>query len=63
MLALPPDQRFAPVTSRLRELASAIARSPASGTRSAAELQDGIKQWYLQSLPRTLALSPAEGPQ
>ncbi|MER7109432.1 helix-turn-helix domain-containing protein [Streptomyces sp. NPDC000229] len=60
VLALPPEQRLAPVTNRLRELAAAIARSPAAGTRAAAGLQDGIEQWCLQSLPRTLALSPGD---
>ncbi|WP_262387259.1 helix-turn-helix transcriptional regulator [Streptomyces sp. TRM49041] len=60
VLALPPDQRLAPVTNRLRELAAALAHSPAAGTRAAAELQEHIEQWCLESLPRTHALSPGD---
>ncbi|WP_406002375.1 XRE family transcriptional regulator [Streptomyces sp. NBC_00829] len=58
VFALPADQRLAPVTGRLKEVAQAIARSPAAGTRTAADLQGAIDDWCLDSVPRHFALSP-----
>ncbi|WP_175408295.1 hypothetical protein [Streptomyces sp. TRM64462] len=40
--------------------AAAVARSPAANTRAATDLQEHIEQWCLESLPRTLALSPGD---
>ncbi len=57
VLALPPEQRLDPVTRRLRELAAAVARSPAAGSRPAARLQEAIEEFALDSAPRRLALT------
>ena len=58
VFALPADQRLAPLTSRLREVAAALARSPAADTRAAADLQAEIEAFCLDSVPRHVALSP-----
>ncbi|MBT2539777.1 XRE family transcriptional regulator [Streptomyces sp. ISL-44] len=58
---LPSDQRLAPVTGRLREVARAVARCPAAGSRAAAGLQGAIEEWCLDSVPRHFTLSPSTG--
>ncbi|MFF3277181.1 helix-turn-helix domain-containing protein [Streptomyces chrestomyceticus] len=58
VLALPPEQRLAPVATRLQEFATAVARSPVASGRTASTLQSAVEAWYLDSAPRRLALSP-----
>ncbi|WP_371671879.1 helix-turn-helix transcriptional regulator [Streptomyces sp. NBC_00289] len=60
VLALPPDQRLAPVTRRLGELCSGITRSQAGGT-AAIGLRQAIEEFCVDSVPRHLALSPRNG--
>ncbi|MEV4438538.1 XRE family transcriptional regulator [Streptomyces sp. NPDC049577] len=58
VVALPPEQRLEPVMRRMRDLATAIARSRWSAARPAARLQEEIDAWCLTTAPRLLALSP-----
>ncbi|MEU6557839.1 XRE family transcriptional regulator [Streptomyces sp. NPDC046915] len=58
VLALPPDQRLAPVTKRLNELSSGIGQ-PHSGT-AAVGLRAAIEEFCVNSVPRN-ALSPGAG--
>ncbi|MGW7208420.1 XRE family transcriptional regulator [Streptomyces sp. NPDC054837] len=60
VLALPPDQRLAPVAHRLGELCSGLGRSSA-GRRSAVGLRQAIEAFCVDSPPRHVALSPREG--
>ncbi|WP_328871239.1 XRE family transcriptional regulator [Streptomyces sp. NBC_00287] len=60
VLALPPDHRLAPVTSRLNELSGRIGRPSAQGT-AAVGLRAAIEGFCVDSAPRHLALSPGEG--
>ncbi|KPI22955.1 hypothetical protein OV320_1003 [Actinobacteria bacterium OV320] len=60
VLALPPDQRLAPVTRRLGELCSGITRPQAGGT-AAIGLRQAIEEFCVDSVPRHLALSPRNG--
>jgi hypothetical protein len=62
VLILRPDQRLDPVTRRVRELATDLARSPMSSSRAALELQDELGAFCLESAPRTLELSPVARP-
>ncbi|MEU4152528.1 XRE family transcriptional regulator [Streptomyces sp. NPDC026659] len=54
VLALPPDQRMAPVTRRLGELTSGMSM----GGAASAGLRAAIEEWCVNSAPRRLALSP-----
>ncbi|MFJ4003352.1 helix-turn-helix domain-containing protein [Streptomyces sp. NPDC090023] len=57
VLALPPDQRLAPVARRLSELTADM-----KGCGSAAiGLRAAIEEWCVDSAPRRLALSPGTG--
>lgn len=60
VLALPPDHRLAPVTSRLAELSSGISQPSAGGT-AAVGLRQSIEAYCVNAAPRHLALSPGEG--
>ncbi|MEU1403726.1 XRE family transcriptional regulator [Streptomyces sp. NPDC005728] len=60
VLALPPDHRMAPVTSRLNELSSGIGRTHASGA-GAIGLRLAIEEFCVDSAPHHLALSPGVG--
>lgn len=63
VLALVPEQRLAPVASRLREFAGDLARTPVSGGRVTSHLQAAVEHWCLESAPRRFALPPgAPGP-
>ncbi|WP_329331182.1 XRE family transcriptional regulator [Streptomyces sp. NBC_00663] len=61
VLALPPDHRLAPVTRRLGELCTGIGRPSTSGI-AAVGLRQAIEEFCLDSVPRHIALSPAQGP-
>lgn len=58
VLALPPEQRLAPIANRLHGFAADVARSPVASGRTASTLQSTVEAWYLDSAPRRLALSP-----
>ncbi|MFJ9719936.1 XRE family transcriptional regulator [Streptomyces sp. NPDC101213] len=55
VLALPPEQRLAPVMERLTELSAGLTQR---GGRAAVGLRAAIEGWRLDSAPRRLALSP-----
>ncbi|KOG52433.1 hypothetical protein ADK76_31975 [Streptomyces griseoflavus] len=48
----------APVTTRLQEFATDVARSPVASGRTASIPQSAVEAGYLDSAPRRLALSP-----
>ncbi|MFD8915005.1 XRE family transcriptional regulator [Streptomyces sp. NPDC059575] len=57
VLALPPDQRLAPVARRLGELTSGMS----TGGAASVGLRAAIEEWCVNSAPRRLALSPGTG--
>ncbi|MEV7815552.1 XRE family transcriptional regulator [Streptomyces flaveolus] len=57
VLALPPDQRMAPVARRLSELTAGISR----GGVAATGLRAAIEDWCVNSAPRRLTLSSGTG--
>ncbi|MFJ5265990.1 XRE family transcriptional regulator [Streptomyces sp. NPDC088387] len=59
VLALPPDQRLAPVAHRLGELTDGISRKHADG-RATVGLRAAIEEFCVHSASRQVALSPRE---
>ncbi|MCC5035100.1 XRE family transcriptional regulator [Streptomyces sp. WAC 00631] len=57
VFALPPEQRLEPVTHRLHELVTTLARSRMATGASAAALQSAAEAFCLESVPRRIALS------
>ncbi|MFD7282148.1 XRE family transcriptional regulator [Streptomyces sp. NPDC059862] len=60
VLALPPDQRLAPVARRLHDLSNGIGRPHNAGS-AAVGLRAAIEEFCVDSAPRHLALSPGQG--
>ncbi|MEU1624295.1 helix-turn-helix transcriptional regulator [Streptomyces sp. NPDC020096] len=60
VLALPPDHRMAPVTTRIQELARMIARSAMADSSAAVALQGEIQDFVIESAPRRVALSSGD---
>lgn len=61
VLAMPAERRMGPVTQRMRELAAAMAHSPAATASATTAARRSITEWCADSAPRHLALSSAEG--
>lgn len=62
VLAMPAERRMGPVTQRMRELASAMARGPAAGASATTAARRTLDDWCSDSAPRLLALSSGDSP-
>ncbi|WP_269853072.1 XRE family transcriptional regulator [Streptomyces sp. RPT161] len=60
VLALPPERRMTPVTTRMRELSETIARSTMVDSSTAIALREEIQGFVTESAPRRVALSSRE---
>ncbi|MFD9151505.1 XRE family transcriptional regulator [Streptomyces diastaticus] len=57
VLALPPDQRLAPLVERMRDLSRALATSGGAG-KTGVRVRTSIADWCADSAPRRLPISP-----
>ncbi|MGW4034347.1 helix-turn-helix transcriptional regulator [Streptomyces sp. NPDC004838] len=61
VLAMPPEQRLAPITQRMQDLGQAMARGRAATGSVTVAARQALEEWCADSASRRLALSSGEG--
>ncbi|MEV8393646.1 MULTISPECIES: helix-turn-helix transcriptional regulator [unclassified Streptomyces] len=61
VLHLPPEQRFAPITERMRDLGQLMTAAPSATSAVTVAARRALHEWCLDSAPRRFALSSGDG--